>query len=118
MNKIKSTKSNEIFNVEKVKNNKLPVHFLSSESRNMSIDGQKVKVMINRERSQYVAFQIDGQSYYVRNHKFFDSTEKFESYVKPVSEKSKQPTMKAMIEAAKQAGIDLAALVSQQTQTS
>ncbi|MGB4825049.1 MAG: hypothetical protein WBP82_09125 [Leuconostoc mesenteroides] len=114
MNKLKSNKSATIFNVEKVKNNKLPAHFLSAESRDITIDGQKTKVMINRDRSQYVAFQIDGQAYYIRDHKFFDTKESFESYVKPKSEKTKSVTMKQMIAAAAAAGLDLVALVKEQ----
>lgn len=114
MNKIKTVKSGTIFNVEKVKNNKIPTHFFSAEKTTKVIDGEKVEVMINRERSQYVAFVIGTQSYYVRDHKFFDTNEKFESYEKPKSEKSQSITMKAMIAAAAAAGIDLKALVIEQ----
>lgn len=84
--------SNVVYNVEKVKLNKMPRHFFDAdrENKTMSINGKKVKVMINRERTQYVGFQMverdsDGneytQSYYVRDHKFFDN-DKVKSVVK------------------------------------
>lgn len=92
LNKI-ANESGTIYNVEKVRHNKLPRHFFDAERENktMTINGKKVKVMINRERTQYVGFQMqesksDGteytQSYYVRDHKFFDDNDKLKSVVK------------------------------------
>lgn len=94
-----------VYNVEKVKLNKLPRHFGDEDRENklMSIDGKKVKVMINRERTQYVAFSLNEpkpdnpkfiQHYYVRDHKFFDN-DVVKTYVKPtptpkVEEKSEE----------------------------
>ena len=88
--------ANVTFNVEKVKANKAPRHFFDAdrESKDMTINGKKVRVAINRDRTQYVLFQVvepkpDNpkfiQSYYVRDHKFFDSTE-VKSYVKPAAD--------------------------------
>lgn len=72
MNKVINVKSNVLFNVEKVKNNSIPKHFFSAEKTSIKIDGMKVEVMRNKERTQYVAFQIGDQSYYVRDHSFFE----------------------------------------------
>lgn len=72
MNKVLNTKSNTLFNVEKVKNNSIPKHFFTAEKKSVKIDGQKVEVMMNKERTQYVAFQIGDQAYYVRDHAFFE----------------------------------------------
>ena len=85
--------NNVVYNVEKVRHNKLPRHFFDSdrENKQMIINGKKVKVMINRERTQYVGFQMtetksDGtefvQNYYVRDHKFFDNANKLNTVVK------------------------------------
>ena len=67
-------KSNVIYNVEKVKNNSIPKHFFSSDKKKVTIDGTKVEVMMNKERTQYIAFQIGDQAYYVRDHKFFEGS--------------------------------------------
>lgn len=72
MNKVIDPKTNVIFNVEKVKNNSIPKHFFSSEKKTIMVGSLKVEVMMNKERTQYVAFQIDDQAYYVRNHTFFE----------------------------------------------
>lgn len=72
MNKIINKTSNVIFNVEKVKNNSIPKHFFSAEKKSIKIDGVKVEVMMNKEKTQYVAFQIENQAYYVRDHSFFE----------------------------------------------
>lgn len=72
MNKVIDPKSNTIFNVEKVKNNSIPKHFFTAEKKSVTINGEKVEVMMNKERTQYVAFQIGDQCYYVRNHTFFE----------------------------------------------
>ena len=96
MNKLIDKKAGVVFNVEKVKLNKLPRHFGDADRENklMSIDGKKVKVMINRDRTQYVAFSLVEptkenpqfvQHYYVRDHKFFDS-DVVNTYVKPKPE--------------------------------
>lgn len=74
MNKVINPKSNEIFNVEKVKNNSIPKHFFSAAKKQITIGDRKVEVMMNAERTQYVAFQIDDQAYYVRNHNFFEGS--------------------------------------------
>ena len=90
-----------VYNVEQVRHNKLPRHFFDTDRENklMSINGKKVKVMINRERTQYVGFQLqekksDGteytQSYYVRDHSFFDN-DKLISVVKSQPEANGQP---------------------------
>lgn len=72
MNKLINKVSNTLFNVEKVKNNSIPKHFFTAEKKSVKIDGQKVEVMMNKERTQYVAFQIGDQAYYVRDHAFFE----------------------------------------------
>lgn len=85
-----------VYNVEKVKLNKLPRHFNDEDRENkmMSIDGRQIKVMINRDRTQYVAFSIvrptkDNpnfvQHYYVRDHRFF-SEDDVVTYIKPKAE--------------------------------
>lgn len=82
--KLVEPKSNTTFNVEKVKLNKLPRHFNDAdrETHMISINGKKVAVKINRERTQYVAFSLEEvnsegvtytQHYYVRDHKFVDN---------------------------------------------
>lgn len=84
MNKIINTASNMIFNVEKVKNNSIPKHFFTAEKKSIKIDGQKVEVMMNKEKTQYVAFAIGEQAYYVRNHTFFEG-DKYVEVKKPVT---------------------------------
>ena len=86
MNKVINTKSTVIYNVEKVKNNSIPKHFFSAEKKTIVIDGAKVEVMMNKERTQYVAFQIGDQAYYVRNHNFFtDPANKYAEVKKPAA---------------------------------
>lgn len=75
MNKVINRKSNELFNVEKVKNNSIPKHFFTAKKKSIKIDGVKVEIMMNAERTQYIAFQIEDQAYYVRNHNFFEGSE-------------------------------------------
>lgn len=81
MNKVICTKSNVLFNVEKVKNNSIPKHFFTAKKRTIKIGDLKVEVMMNADRTQYVAFavvesDVDGQpftqAYYVRDHAFFE----------------------------------------------
>jgi len=86
MNKVLNTKTNTLFNVEKVKNNSIPKHFFTAEKRNVKIGDLKVEVMMNKERTQYVAFQIGDQSYYVRDHSFFEG-DKYVEVVKPSAAK-------------------------------
>ena len=57
---------------------------MTAEKRKIKIDGQSVEVMMNKERTQYVAFQIGDQAYYVRNHAFFDG-DKYSEVKKPVT---------------------------------
>jgi len=83
MNKVINPKSNTIFNVEKVKNNSIPKHFFAAQKKNIKINGEKVEVMMNPERTQYVAFQIGDQAYYVRNHNFFTEGSEYNEVVKP-----------------------------------
>lgn len=101
MNKLVN-ESGVVYNVEKVKANKAPRHFFDAdrESKDMLINGKKVRVAINRERTQYVLFQLvepksDNpkfvQSYYVRDHKFFDN-DSVKSYVKPTPEQLAEQT--------------------------
>jgi len=98
MNKVKCTKSNTIFNVEKVKNNSIPLHFfLSKDVKVMLINGEKITVMRNADRTQYVAFQIGEQAYYVRDHKFLE-VDKCESYSKPKVEKPQSFTKAQLLE--------------------
>lgn len=85
MNKIINPKSNIIFNVEKVKNNSIPKHFFSSEKKSIKINGDKVEIMMNKERTQYVAFQIEDQAYYVRNHSFFTDGDNYVEVKKPTA---------------------------------
>lgn len=82
MNKVLNTKSNTLFNVEKVKNNSIPKHFFTAEKKSIKIGDLKVEVMMNKERTQYVAFQIGDQAYYVRDHAFFEG-DKYVEVVKP-----------------------------------
>lgn len=92
-----TNQSGVTFPVEKVKANKAPRHFFDAdrESKTMLINGKETRVAINRDRTQYVLFQVvepkpDNpqfvQSYYVRDHKFFDSTEEAKNFVKPSTE--------------------------------
>lgn len=82
INKVIDPKSNTMFNVEKVKNNSIPKHFFGAEKKTIEVAGNKVEVMMNKERTQYVAFQIGDQAYYVRNHSFFNG-DKYVEVVKP-----------------------------------
>jgi hypothetical protein len=82
INKVIDPKTNVVYNVEKVKNNSIPKHFFSAEKKSIEIAGHKVEVMMNKERTQYVAFAIGDQSYYVRNHNFFEGA-KYVEVVKP-----------------------------------
>lgn len=86
MNKVINKTSNVIFNVEKVKNNSIPKHFFSAEKKSIKIDGTKVDIMMNKERTQYVAFQIGDQAYYVRDHSFFEGANYVE-VIKPSAAK-------------------------------
>lgn len=83
MNKVIDPKTNVLFNVEKVKNNSIPKHFFTAEKKTVTIGSHKVEVMMNKERTQYVAFQIGDQAYYVRDHAFFDGT-KYSEVQRPV----------------------------------
>jgi hypothetical protein len=74
ISKVIDPKTNMLFNVEKVKNNSVPKHFYSAEKKTMTVAGHKVTVMMNKERTQYVAFEIGEQAYYVRDHAFFDGS--------------------------------------------
>jgi hypothetical protein len=91
-----------VYNVEKVKSNKAPRHFFDAEreAKLMVINGKETRVAINRDRTQYVLFQVvepkaDNptfvQSYYVRDHKFFDETSEAKNFVKPSSQPAEQP---------------------------
>lgn len=91
-----------VYNVEKVKSNKAPRHFFDAdrEHKMMLINGKETRVAINRDRTQYVLFQVvepkaDNpafvQSYYVRDHKFFDETSEAKNFVKPSSQPAEQP---------------------------
>lgn len=82
INKVIDPKTNVVYNVEKVKNNAIPKHFASAEKKTIEVAGVKTEVMMNKERTQYVAFQIGDQAYYVRNHNFFEGT-KYNEVVKP-----------------------------------
>jgi hypothetical protein len=93
LNKIIDVTSNKTYNVEKVKLNKLPRHFedVDRENKIISVNGKKVKLLINRERTQYVAFSMREsndkgveytQNYYVRDHSFFDEVTKVKSVIK------------------------------------
>lgn len=107
MNKLKDTKTGNIFNVEKVKNNSIPLHFfLSKDVKVMLIDGEKVTVMRNTERTQYVAFKIGEQCYYVRDHKFLEVKE-CETFIKPKVEKAATYTKAQLLEMLSANGIEL-----------
>jgi hypothetical protein len=80
--KVLNTKTNVVFNVEKVKNNSIPKHFATAQKKKVTLDGSKVEVMMNKERTQYVAFQIGDQAYYVRDHSFFEG-DKYVEVKKP-----------------------------------
>ena len=82
LNKVLNTKTNTLFNVEKVKNNSIPKHFFTAKKRSIKIGELKVEVMMNAERTQYVAFQIEDQAYYVRDHSFFEG-DKYVEVAKP-----------------------------------
>jgi hypothetical protein len=82
MNKIIDPKTNVVYNVEKVKNNSIPKHFFSAEKKQITIGNNKVEIMMNKDRTQYVAFQIGDQAYYVRNHSFFTDGSKYNEVVK------------------------------------
>ena len=106
MNKLINTTATATYNVEKVKLNKLPRRFeLEGDHRKvkfMSINGQKVKVTIRPEETQYVAFSLTEkndkgveftQHYYVRDHSFFnESAVKTLSKVKVVKAADVAPT--------------------------
>ncbi len=100
-----------IFNVEKVKLNKLPRRFeLEGDHRKvkqMTINGKKVNVMIRPDETEYVAFSLTEktkdnidfvQHYYVRNHKFFEY-DKVVTYTKPVAVKVEPKTETAEVTA-------------------
>lgn len=91
MNKIVNKSTNVIFNVEKVKNNSIPKHFFSAAKKVVKINGNKVEIMMNAERTQYVAFQIEDQAYYVRDHSFFEGSTYVE-VVKPTAAKKETVT--------------------------
>jgi hypothetical protein len=101
--------SGVVYNVEKVKANKAPRHFFDSdrESKDMLINGKTTRVAINRDRTQYVLFQVvepksDNptfvQSYYVRDHKFFDSTSEAKNFVKPSTDQPVEKPVEQPVE--------------------
>lgn len=101
----KLTDGQSTFTVEKVKLNKAPRHFFLEDAQNktMAINGKKVKVMMRPERTQYVLFQLSEkndkgedfvQSYYVRDHKFFEA-DKVKTFVKVKKEKPVKEQPKA-----------------------
>lgn len=107
------SESGVVYNVEKVKANKAPRHFFDAdrESKVMLINDKETRVAINRDRTQYVLFQVvepksDNpafvQSYYVRDHKFFDSTNEAKSYVKPTTDKPVEQPAAQPVEETKQ----------------
>ena len=104
-----------VYNVEKVKSNKAPRHFFDAERehKTMLINGKETRVAINRDRTQYVLFQVvepkaDNpnfvQSYYVRDHKFFDESSEASNYKKPSAEGQPpaQPVEQPKVEEPKQ----------------
>ncbi|MGB4825054.1 MAG: hypothetical protein WBP82_09150 [Leuconostoc mesenteroides] len=96
-NKLKCQSTGAIFNVEKIKNNKIPSHFFASpDFKTIEINGQKFKAMRNVTHTEYVAFQIDGQAYYVRSHKFIDQV-KYTTYEKPKADKKPASLTKAAL---------------------
>jgi hypothetical protein len=101
-----------VYNVEKVKANAAPRHFFDAdrEHKTMVINGKETRVAINRDRTQYVLFQMvepksDNptfvQSYYVRDHKFFDETDTAANYVKPSTQPAPQQQAEPEAEAKK-----------------
>lgn len=92
--KVIDPKSNKIFNVEKVKNQKIPDHFLATkDKKTILVNGEKVTFMRNIDRTQYVAFEMNNVKYYIRDHSILDVKE-LKSYTKPKSEKSSTPSVK------------------------
>ena len=90
-------KNNEKFTVEMVKGQKIPSHFFAAEKATIKIDDVKVDVYRNKERTEYVAFEMNEIKYYVRDHNFFDQ-KSVTTFVKPVTEKSKTARVtKAML---------------------
>ena len=78
------------FYVEKAKGNTIPKHFTSEENKDqkeMIINGAKVMVSRNKERSEYVAFKTGegetAQAYYIRDHSFLEAGPEFVTYEKP-----------------------------------
>lgn len=91
--KLIDPKSNKVYNVEKVKNQKIPDHFFASKDvKTILVNGQKIKFMRNVDRTQYVAFQVGDVKYYIRDHKCMDAA-KLDTYIKPKAEK-KAPSVK------------------------
>lgn len=85
------------FYVEKCKNNSIPKHFMADENKDkktLTINGVKVTVARNKERSEYTAFCTgDGETkecFYVRNHAFLDHATEFVTYDKPKPVKKTQ----------------------------
>ena len=105
--KVISPATKQIFNIEKVKNNQLPLHFqLTKDVKTILVDGKKVKFMRNVDRTQYVAFTIGEQNYYIRDHSVMDATN-LTTYVKPTVERKAGFTKAQLLKLIEEAGIEL-----------
>ncbi len=99
------------FYVEKAKGNTVPKHFMAEDNpdkKEVTINGEKVMIGRNKERSEYVAFQTGTgdaqQSYYVRDHAFMDSGNEFVTYERPKPEP--KPKKEKVAKAAKTEGAE------------
>lgn len=101
MNKLNVTNSTVVFNVEKIKNQKVPDHFFASkDAKSINVNGVKVKFMRNAERTQYVAFEIDEVKYYIRDHSVMNH-KSLQTFIKPVKEipVKKEKVLKTLVSA-------------------
>lgn len=82
------------FYVEKARGNVIPKHFFEAKKAKVTIDGKSVELMMNAERSAYVAFMLGKDACYVKDHAFFASGAVYETFVKPVKEKPEKKKAK------------------------
>jgi hypothetical protein len=111
--KIKQDPKAEVktFYVEKCKGNTIPKHFMAEDNKDkkvLTINGDKVTVARNKERSEYCAFCTGTaeaqQCFYVRDHTFIDHATNYVTFEKPVKPKPEPKPKKEKAEKAEGKG--------------
>ena len=70
----------------------------NKDKKTLTINGEKVVVGRNKERSEYCAFTQGDQSFYIRDHSFIDAGTNFVTFVKPEKPKPEPKVKKEKAE--------------------